>query len=42
MTPSPGSSWPPCCIATPRQQGYDVTVGENTNILSYTDVADLS
>ena len=25
-----------------REQGYDVSVGENTNILSYTDVAELS
>lgn len=25
-----------------QEQGYDVSVGENTNILSYTDVADLS
>ena len=25
-----------------QQMGYDVSVGENTNILSYTDVADLS
>lgn len=25
-----------------QEQGYDVSIGENTNILSYTDVADLS
>ena len=25
-----------------QTEGYDVSVGENTNILSYTDVADLS
>lgn len=25
-----------------KEQGYDVSIGENTNILSYTDVADLS
>ena len=25
-----------------QNQGYDVSIGENTNILSYTDVADLS
>lgn len=25
-----------------QQQGYDVSLGEDTNILSYTDVADLS
>ena len=25
-----------------QEQGYDVSVGEDTNILSYTDVADLS
>ena len=25
-----------------QQQGYDVSVGEDTNILSYTDVGDLS
>ena len=25
-----------------QTKGYDVSIGENTNILSYTDVADLS
>ena len=25
-----------------QAKGYDVSIGENTNILSYTDVADLS
>ncbi len=42
MQPSPASRRQRSCIATPRAKGIDVSVGENTNILSYVDVQQAS